>query len=557
MQTPSLNGLTEEQLRALALDAWRRAETEKRRAEAEKQRADLTTAKLAVREVEVKALLARIADLTRQLAEAKQTDAAVQLELELKRVRQQLADATQDLFGTKSERRHKATAKPPATPRKRRGHGPTAQPKLPTNEQVHDLDDADCMCPRCAGELKEMTGQFEESELISVVEVKYELTYHKRQKYRCSGCGHIEAAIGPTPLIAGGRYDISFAVQVALDKYLYHLPLERQVRRMTRRGLAVTSQALWDQLYGMYLLLLPTFLLLHQRVLSAPLLHADETTWRVMGAGARGRSAKWWMWTLTGNMGTLFTILPSRGSAAARQILSDYAGLLVADGYSVYGALEKALTKAGGEQLDLDGEAQPMPDYTLAGCWMHARRPLFKASANSPEAEHALDLIDKLYQIEGRARDAANGDADALLEHRRRLRNDESRAVIQELKLWRDAQRPLPGTKLHKGVTFLTNQWKRLTLFLDEPLVPLDNGTAERELRGPVVGRKNFAGCRTDRGVRVAELLYSLLHTARHEGVDPGEYLSEALIRARSTPGATLLPHEFAAELRESQAISG
>ena len=88
----------------------------------------------------------------------------------------------------------------------------------------------------------------------------------------------------------------------------------------------------------------------------------------------------------------------------------------------------------------------------------------------------------------------------------------------------------------------------RLTKFLDNPLIPLDNGEAERRLRGPVVGRKNFAGSRTERGARVAELLYSLLHTAVGEGVDPVEYLVAAVITAMHNSDDTLLPHEFATQ---------
>ncbi|MCH7480360.1 MAG: IS66 family transposase [Chloroflexi bacterium] len=315
------------------------------------------------------------------------------------------------MFGSKDEGRQRTDGKHSSDKKpkdKQTGHGPTPQPDLPIEEVVHHLDDADCCCPKCGSDLRKMARQFEETELISAVQVRYVLQIHKAQKYHCGGCGHIEAAIGPLRLIPGGRYDLPFAVQVAVSKYLDHLPLERQVVRMGRRGLRVTSQTLWDQLFALYCVLLPTFIALQVRVLTSPLLHVDETRWRLMGKGGKRRSAKWWLWTLTGSRGVLFDILPTRGSAAAKLLLQDYAGVLVADGYGVYASLEKALDRQGGVQINLEtGEPEVLPNYLLAGCWMHARRPFIKAEASAPEVGHALDLIAELYAIEARAREAA------------------------------------------------------------------------------------------------------------------------------------------------------
>ncbi|MCP4245406.1 MAG: transposase, partial [bacterium] len=307
MPTPSLDNLDSEALRAIALDAWRRAEREERRAQVaeqhadeqrqhadeqrqhadeqrqhadqQRQRADEACAKAEALDTQVTVLLRRITELTRKLAAATDRDAQQELELELRRVREQLAAANNDRFGSTSERRDRTDKgnknKGDKDKKKQRGHGPTPQPNLPIEEVIHPLDEADCTCPKCAADLRVMAHQFEETELISVVQTRYVLTKHKQQKYRCGGCGHIEAALGPKRFIPGGRYDLSFAVQVALDKYLYHLPLERQVRRMGRRGLQVTSQTLWDQLFALYLLLLPTFIALQARVRTSELLHAD------------------------------------------------------------------------------------------------------------------------------------------------------------------------------------------------------------------------------------------------------------------------------------------
>ena len=214
---------------------------------------------------------------------------------------------------------------------------------------------------------------------------------------------------------------------VATDKYADHLPLERQVARFERLGLEVTSQTLWDLLAALYQLLLPSYLALRTYLLEQEVLGADETPWRVMG---KGRSAQWYVWALTGLGAVFYLVAPTRGRGAARALLQNYDGVVMADGYTVYKSLELA-----GKQpvqatlIDLDpaamadgDEALPIPRYTLVTCWMHARRGFFQAEKNHPAAAGALDLIAELYRIEARAEAEAEGDRDRLLEARRRLR---------------------------------------------------------------------------------------------------------------------------------------
>jgi transposase len=494
-------------------------------------------------------LLARIAELTVQIAEATERDRQLLLELELKVLRQRLAQNATETYGSRSERRTRGTDRKKKAKGKQRGHGPTPQPNLPIQEHIACLAEADCTCASCGSDLRVMAEQFEESELVASVQRKFVLRHIKRQKYACKGCGAIRTAPGPLRLIPGGRYDLTFAVQVALDKYLDALPLERQVLRMKRRGLQVTSQTLWDQLHAMYLVLLPSFLALQARVLSDGVLHIDETPWRQMG---KGPSKRWWLWTVVSAAGVLFDLQPSRGSDAARALLNGFAGVLVADGYAVYASLEKAFSRSG-QQLAIHGDALPQPDFTLAMCWMHARRPLFKAAKNGPEPDDALDLIDELYAVETLAKQRAAGDPAALLEHRRRLRDERSRDIVRRLELWAAAQRPLPKTQFHKGVEFLKARWPSLKVFLDDPRVPLDNGEAERQIRRPVLGRKNFYGTRSERGARVASVMFSLIGTCTLLDVDPFEFLTEAIERGLRNPGSVYLPHDHPTNSSQSR----
>jgi transposase len=209
---------------------------------------------------------------------------------------------------------------------------------LPRDDVLHLLDEADQACPCCGDPLYVMSGQFETSELIIAVERNYRIQVHGRQKYSCR-CGHIDTAVGvETRTVPGDQYALSFTVQVALDKYLDHLPLERQTNRMARQGLRVTSQTLWDQLFALYGLLLPTLAALKVECLAQELLHLDETRFRKMG---KGGSKKWWLWVASGADAVVFHMLPSRGTDAAKLVLDGYSGIVVSDGYKVYQSLAK------------------------------------------------------------------------------------------------------------------------------------------------------------------------------------------------------------------------
>ena len=167
--------------------------------------------------------------------------------------------------------------------------GPTPQPMLPVIEQVFTLDDADRACPSCGGDLHPMIGQFDESEMIDVVEVSYELVKVKQQKYvcRCGGC--VETALGPERALPGSRYSLAFAIKVVLDKYLDHIPLERQCRILERHGLIVTSQTLWDLANALAHRLARVDVALAAHVLKRPVIGLDQTGWPRLERPVRSR----------------------------------------------------------------------------------------------------------------------------------------------------------------------------------------------------------------------------------------------------------------------------
>ena len=171
-------------------------------------------------------------------------------------------------------------------------------------------------------------------------------------------------------------------------------------------------------------------------------------------------------------------------------------------------------------------------------------RKFEEAMPDHPEAEQALAWIGALYDIDARA----DGDLARLAE----LRRSESAAVLDELKAWLWAQTPLTSLLIGKAAGYTIANWDRLTRFVDDARIPLDNNATERAIRGPVVGRKNHYGSKSRRGTEVAATLYTILETTKLHGVNPAAYLAAAVIAADR--GVALMPWEFAAAASDSPA---
>ncbi len=463
----------------------------------------------------------RIVELTQEIARLKGESSQGKLELELERLQQQLARFQRRLFAESSEKRGSAGGDAPPSEVPRRGHGPRAQKKLPVEEVVHELAQDDRQCPTCSGALSEMQGQYEESDEITVVRRQFVLLRHRRQKYRCRCNAAVITAAGPAKLIAGGRYAVDFAVEVATNKYLDHLPLDRQRRMMAREGLHIDTQTLWDQLHALYRHLKPTYDALGRHVLDSPQVGADETWWRVMG---KGSSKRWWDWCLATPDAVFHTIHRSRSAEAVRELIAGYSGTAITDGYKAYETLADAAS-----------------GVKLAHCWSHVRRKYIEIESFYPETcQEVLSLIRQLYTLE---KTVPPGD-DAL-PLRARVRQEQSRPVVKQIRDWALAQKSSPRSGLREAIEYMLGLWKGLTRFLEDPSIPLDNNATERALRGVVLGRKNHLGSRSERGTRVAALFYSLLETAKLCDLEPRDYLAQAARHAIANPGAALLPHDL------------
>lgn len=444
-------------------------------------------------------------------------------------LRELLAKREHALFGRSSERRPTpaSTEQPPRAPQ--RGHGPREQPDLEVETVVHDVPADELVCRECGAQMEPMGEVVEETELVTVTERSFVVERHRCKKYRCRCNGRVVTAPGPLRLVKGGRYSPAFATEVAVGKYADHMPLERQVTTMKREGLRVDSQTLWDQLDAQATLLKPTYDLIQQTILTAPVLGADETWWLLMDNGKTRENKTYQTWALVSPDLVAYRILDSRSKTAASALLGDYRGVVMADGYTVY----RSLAEEKG--------------FVVANCWAHARRKFVEAQKNFPEeCGVALDLIAKLYDVE---RDARTGKGDLA-----ELRAAVSRPIVEGLFAWaRDLeQRTLPRSGLGEALRYMLNLELGLTRYLRDPRIPIDNNASERTLRSVVLGRKNHYGSRSRRGTEVAALFYTLMECAKLAEVSPKAYLLAATELALRKPGSTLLPAEFKKQLLEA-----
>lgn len=460
-------------------------------------------------QVQIEQLLRVLSAQAAELGALKGNDQELQEKLalveQLTRQSQQVAAQIEALGGGK---------KKPKKPREKFGN--TEQPKLPVVEEIFKLDDADKTCPSCGGELSPMKGQFDTSEMIDVIEVSYRVVSVKQQKYTCRCGGCVETAPGPERATPGSRYSLDFAIKIAVDKYLDHIPLARQDRILKRHGAEVTSQTLWDLLNGLGRRLESASRALLARLLAEPVVGLDQTSWPRLDGKA---DKPWQMWCLTGPRAVVHRIRDDKGADTFKSLMGAYHGVIVCDALKTHEAGAR-----GNEHI------------ALAGCWAHVFRKFEEAAPDHPEANLAMKWIGELYDIDERA----EGDREKVAE----LRRTESAKVIATMKTWLWNQATLKTLSIGNAAAYVIANWDRLTRFLEDARIPLDNNATERAIRGPVVGRRNHFGSKSKRGTEVAAVFYTLLETAKLCGVDPARYLREAALA--DARGEVLLPHEFA-----------
>jgi len=372
---------------------------------------------------------------------------------------------------------------------------------------------------------EEVSGLYQESSEITIHELVYQKAVHRQCKYRLkrefnkSGKEVLITAPGPAKLRPQSRYSVEFAVEVAVDKYGFHMPLERQRRKMESAGLEIDVKTL----YGLCEAVAEHCRSVEDRIRQDIFsdfcaVHVDESPWPILGAESQS-----YMWAVSNRKGACYRFEPTRSGKVAEELLDGYEGSVLTDGFGGYNRLKKD------------------PRLRLGACWSHARREFFERFGDFPEeATLAVSMIDRLFAIEAKAKS---------FDELRELRRTESKPLLDEFRQWMlcTAGRNLGQSGIRKAINYVMKLWPELTRFTEDLSLPLSNNDAERALRHIVMGRKNFNGSKTINGADTAASIYTVIESAKKAGMEPRAYL-KYLIEARWRRENPKTPHELAQE---------
>ena len=408
--------------------------------------------------------------------------------------------------------------------KKARGKRKPLPIELPRIDVVLDVPEAERTCA-CGTPMVEI-GQ-DVSEQLDIVPMQVRVLRHIRKRYGCpKGDQAPISAPVPAQVLPKSNASNDLLAMLLVTKYVDGLPLARFEYVLARAGVTVPRQTLARWVIGTAQALQPIANLMRDVLLGHDVIHMDETPVQVLKEPGRAPSSKSQMWVQRGGPPgkpvILFEYDPSRAQAVPLRLLEGWKGHLMADGLESYGAIAFC------------------EGVTRLGCWAHARRRFVDASKVLPagkrgRAHEALALIGKLYAIERDARELS--DAARLAQ-----RQSRSRAVLDELRRWLDQVLPTvpPTSVLGGALGYLHRQWPRLIPYLARGDLPIDNNPAENAIRPFVVGRKAWLFSDTQAGARASALIYSLVETAKANGMEPYLWLRNAL---RALPTATTVEH--------------
>lgn len=411
---------------------------------------------------------------------------------------------------------------------------------LEREEVLLDIPEEDKHCG-CGHELVRI-GE-EVSEKLTVIPARFIVTRFIRPKYACHHCEGsgeedkpaVRIAPMPPAIIPRGIATPSLLAFIITAKYVDGIPLKRQETGFARIGVDLPRQRMADWVLAVGEAFAPVMEQLFIELRAGPILLLDETTVQVLGEENRANTSLSYMWCAYGGEpdkpAVVYRYAPSRSTAEAQAIVDTYSGIIQTDGYEAYDRLT-------GDRDDL----------IHVGCWAHARRKFVDAKAAGKKAgaaDQALALIARLYRIE---KELAEMPQDPTFADSRRAK---AQPVLDELKAWLNtkAQRVPPQTNIGKAVSYTIGQWDKLVRYLDSSYLTPDTNRIENKIRPFVVGRNAWMFSGSPRGATAAATLYSLIETAKANGIEPHRYMLNVIERLpkASTPNEyrALLPQHI------------
>ena len=405
-------------------------------------------------------------------------------------------------------------------------------PHLPREQQEvrpdashvhHDALGQPCGCTACGGRLRAIGADV--SEHLEYVPARFKVIRTVRPKLACTKCEAIFQAAAPSRPIVRGLAGPALLAHVMVSKFCDHAPLYRQSRIYAREGVEIDRSTMAGWVEQVHLLLQPLVAALGRHVLAAAKVHADDTPVKVLAPGeGKTRTGRLWVYVRddrpaadTAPPAVWFRYSADRKGEHPRGHLQGFRGILQADAYGGWNGLYEA------------GQA------TEAACWAHARRPWWDLYEQHRDdtglAAQALRRIQGLYAIEADVR----GQSPAA---RREQRQARAGPLLEEFHRWLQGVLTQVSTKseLAKAARYSLGRWTALTRYVNDGRIEIDNSAAERALRGVALGRGNFLFMGSNAGGERAASLYSLIETAKLNGLDPQAYLRDVLQRIADHP---------------------
>jgi len=403
---------------------------------------------------------------------------------------------------------------------------------------------AESSCPSCGGKLRYLGEDV--SEVLERVPEQFKVIRHVRPKFSCSCCSQIVQAPAPSRPIERSVAGPGLLAHILTAKYCDHQPLYRQSQIYARDGIDLDRSTLAGMVGRCGALVTPLAAAIGKHVKAALKIHADDIPIPVLSPGnGKTKTGRLWVyvrddrpWADPAPPAVWFRYSPDRKGERPLEHLKDYQGMLQADGY------------AGFNRLYETGRAVEV------ACWAHVRRPFYEISvaADSPIAREALERIQALFAIEAEIRGRP-------AEERRTVRQTRAAPLLDDLHRWFHSTLSQLSRKspLALAIRYALTRWTALTRYRNEGRLELENNAAERALRAVALGRKNFLFLGADSGGERAAAIYSLIGTAKLNGLNPEAYLRYVLERIADHPInriEELLPWNVAPELAAQHALA-
>ncbi len=423
---------------------------------------------------------------------------------------------------SKSEKQKKKRGRPKGS----QGHGRRDHPHLPIKEDFKEIPLDDRLCP-CCGLAYEPFGDSEDSEIIEI-EVKAHRRIIKRQKYKkvctCPNQPGIMTAPSEPRLIPKGKLGISIRIELLLDKFCAMNPTHRLLAQWKLLGLDIPLSAVTNGLKRIEPMLQPIYGAIVEHNRQQNRWHADETRWQVFAEVEGKIGYRWYLWVFAAESSIVYVLDQSRSAKVPQAHFGIVAaGILNVDRFSSYKALGKTNVR-----------------IILAFCWAHVRRDFIAVAKDWPDQEEwGMSWVEDIGQIYH-----LNKQRLAVLNQTGQWTKSQAELeqAIDQMAKRRDSE--LADDNCHparkKTLNSLKNHWDGLTIFVDNPDVPMDNNKAERLIRKPVIGRKNFYGSSSLWSGQLLAVMLTIIQTLLCWNINPRLWLTKFLTACAENDGQIL-----------------